>query len=70
MCDILKLRQKVAVLKCNQPKWPCKTNQYKYNTISQKVILVTITNHHIQAQVHDTGQNEGPSAVSVALDLY
>jgi len=32
---------------------------------------VIITDHlHIQAQVHDTSQNEGPGAVTVALDLH
>ena len=39
--------------------------------ILQEVILVTITNFpRIQAQVHDTGQSEGPGAVTVALDPH
>ena len=39
--------------------------------VSQEVILVIITNHlRIQAQVHDTGQSEGPGAVTVALDPH
>jgi len=39
--------------------------------ISQEVILVTITNYlRIQAQVHDTDQNEGPASVTVTLDPH
>ena len=39
--------------------------------VSQKVILVIITNHlQIQAQVDDTGQSEGPGAVTVSLDPH
>ena len=39
--------------------------------IFQEVILVTITNFpRIQAQVHDTGQSEGPGAATVALDPH
>ena len=39
--------------------------------VLQAVILVVITKHlHIQAQVRDTGQNEGPCAMTVALDLH
>ena len=39
--------------------------------ILQEVILVTITNYPCtQAQVRDTGQSEGPGAVTVALDPH